>query len=227
MEALTFRNIRAGWTKAGLFPFNPEKVLSDIPQPQAESTAPIMNEVRIGYYSQVTSPKTPVTPVSVEAVASLHQLIKQDTHLLDEASKQRLQWRVQKLTSATQLSFTERALLQDHIQFLADINNEAKVRRATKSKIIGTARVMSYEDLEKARAERAAKDAKKEAANETKKAKQTGEAVGKGKRVRKGKSNGQTDAPESDTMRAQINQLQIEEYVIASEPWQAPVARMW
>ena len=101
MEALTFRNIRAGWTKAGLFPFNPEKVLSDIPQPRAESTAPIMNEVRIGYYSQVTSPKTPVTPVSVEAVASLHQLIKQDTHLLDEASKQRLQWRVQKLTSAT------------------------------------------------------------------------------------------------------------------------------
>lgn len=227
-EALTFRNIRAGWTKAGLFPFNPEKVLSGIPQPQAESTAAIMNEVRIGCHPQVTLPKTPVTPVSAEAVASLHELIKQDAHLLDEASKQRLQRRVQKLTNATQLSFAERALLQDHIQFLADINNEAKLRRATKSKIIGTARVMSYEDLEKARAERAAKDAEKEAANETKKAKQAGEAAaGKGKCGRKGKSSEQTDAPDSKTKMAQINQPQIEERVIESERWQAPVAWMW
>ena len=87
---------------------------------------------------------------------------------------------------------------------------------------------MSYEDLEKARAERTAKDAEREAANETKKAKQAGQAAaGKGKRGRKGKSSGQTDAPESDIKMAQINQPQIEEYEIASEPWQAPVARMW
>jgi len=163
--------------------------------------------------------------VSAEAVASLHNLIKQDANMLDEASKQRIQRHIQKLTNATQLSFAERALLQEHNRFLADINNEAKVRRATKSKIIGTARVMSYEDLEMARAERAAKDAEKEAANETK---QAGEAAaGKGKRSRKGKSSRQTDAPESETKMAQINQPQIEERVIASEPWQAPVARMW
>lgn len=101
--------------------------------------------------------------MSAEAVASLHNLIKQDAYMLDEASKQRLQRHVQKLTNATQLSFAERALLQEQIRFLAKINNEAKVRRATKSKIIGTARVMSYEDLVKARAERAAKEAEKEA----------------------------------------------------------------
>lgn len=88
--------------------------------------------------------------------------------------------------------------------------------------------MVSYEDLEKARAERTAKDAEKEAANETKKAKQAGEAVaGKGKRGRKGKSSGQTDAPESETKMAQINQPQIEERVTESEPWQAPVARTW
>jgi len=40
---------------------------------------------------------------------------------------------VQKLTNATQLSFAERALLQEHNRFLAKINNEAKVRRSTKS----------------------------------------------------------------------------------------------
>ena len=70
---------------------------------------------------------------------------------------------------------------------------------------------MSYEDLEKA--------PEKEAANETKKAKQAGEATaGKGKRGRNGKSSKQTDVPESETKMAQINQPQIEERVIESEP---------
>ena len=39
-QALTSRNMRAGWAKAGLFPFNPDKVLSDIPKPHTELTAP-------------------------------------------------------------------------------------------------------------------------------------------------------------------------------------------
>ncbi|RFU27160.1 hypothetical protein B7463_g9185, partial [Scytalidium lignicola] len=63
-----------------------------------------------------------------------------------------------KLTNTAQLSFAERALLQEHNRFWAKINNEAKVRR-----------VMSYDDLEKARAGRAAKEATKEAAKEAKK----------------------------------------------------------
>ena len=41
------------------------------------------------------------------------------------------------------------------------INNEAKVRRNTKKMVLETAKVMSYEDLEEARAQRAAKDAAK------------------------------------------------------------------
>ena len=56
--------------------------------------------------------------------------------MLDETSKQRLQRHVQKLTNATQLSFAERALLREHNRFLAQINNEAKVRRSTKFTII-------------------------------------------------------------------------------------------
>ena len=74
---------------------------------------------------------------------------------------------MQKLTNATQLSLTERALLQGNVRFLSEINNEAKVRRATKSKVTGTARVMSFEDVESARAGRAAKEATKKAASET------------------------------------------------------------
>ena len=160
-QALTSRNIRAGWAKAGLFPFNPDKVLGDIPKPPAELNAPKTNEV--GSRTQDQVPQTLVTPVSAEAVTSLHNLIKEDANVLNETSKQRIHRHIQKLTNATQLSFAERALLQEQNRFLAEINNEAKARRSTKSQNLGEARVMSYECLEKARAERAAKEAAKEA----------------------------------------------------------------
>jgi hypothetical protein len=120
---------------------------------------------------------------------------------------------------------------------LAEVNDEAKVRRAAKSKIIGTARVMKYEHLEKARAERAAKEAEKEAAVEAKKAKKAKKglratpsveeaATDEGKRVRKRKRSPEADASEPKAKMAQISQTQADG-VIASEPWQAPVARMW
>ena len=38
------------------------------------------------------------------------------------------------------------------------MSNEAKARRLTKSVVLGRAKVMSYEDLEEARAKRAAKE---------------------------------------------------------------------
>jgi hypothetical protein len=38
------------------------------------------------------------------------------------------------------------------------INKKAKVRRPTRSVVLGKAKVMSYEDLEEARAKRAAKE---------------------------------------------------------------------
>ncbi|OBT48116.1 hypothetical protein VE00_01033 [Pseudogymnoascus sp. WSF 3629] len=64
---------------------------------------------------------------------------------------------------------------EDRIQFLTTINDEAKVQRSTKSLVLGKAKVMSYEDLEEARAKHANKEAAKE-------------AKGKGKRGRKCKS---------------------------------------
>jgi hypothetical protein len=84
---------------------------------------------------------------------SLLNLIKQDPH--DEKSQARYQKLVQKLANAAQTSFAQQALDQDQIQFLAKMNNEAKVRRKTKSHILGNARVMSFEDIEAARAKRA------------------------------------------------------------------------
>jgi hypothetical protein len=61
-----------------------------------------------------------------------------------------LQRLIQKLTNATQTSFAERTLLQNHNQFLLTINDESKVRRSTKSVVLGKAKAMSYEDLKEA-----------------------------------------------------------------------------
>ena len=169
-KALTPRNIKAGWIKAGLFPFNPDRVLRDIQKPPAELTVPKADEVKVESCPQDEVLQTPVT---AEALTSLHSLIEQDTHALDETSKQRLQRRLQKFANAAQISFAERALLADENRLLFKQNNEAKVRRSTKSTVVGKAKVMSYEDIEDARAKRAAKE---EA------------TAGKGKRGRKRKS---------------------------------------
>ena len=93
--------------------------------------------------------QTPVTPASAEALTLLHNLIKQDAHTVNETNIQRLQRHVQKLAHAAQIYFAKRALIHDQNHFLTRMNNEAKVRRSTKSVVLGKAKVMSYEDIEK------------------------------------------------------------------------------
>jgi hypothetical protein len=85
--------------------------------------------------------------------------IQQDAHALDETSKQNLQRHLQKFVKAARTSSAKVILKDDdQIQFLITVNNEAKVRRATKSLVLGKAKVMSYEDLEEARAKRVVKE---------------------------------------------------------------------
>jgi hypothetical protein len=79
------------------------------------------------------------------------------------------------------------------------MNNEAKVRRSTRSIVLGKAKVMSFEDIEVARAVRAAKE------------------VIKGKRGRKRKSAAlEADEPEPEVARM----------IDVPVPWRAPVAKM-
>ena len=162
-KAFTPRNIRAGWSKAGLYPFNPDKVLSDVPKPLHELTAPELNLREVGSCTHEV-PHTPVTPVSAEALTSLSNVIKQVPN--DEANRQYKEKLQQKLINAARLCFAERAILQGQNEFLAEINNEGKVRRSTKSDVVGRAKVMVWEDIDKARIELAAK----KEANEIKKA---------------------------------------------------------
>jgi hypothetical protein len=142
-----------------LFPFNPDRVLRDTLKPPPKVSVPKEIIVRAQPQEEVLDiPITPVTPVTTEAVASLHEIITQDAHALNQTNKERLQQHIQKLTSAAQTSFAKRALLQDQNRFLSKMNNEAKVRRSTKSQVLGKAMVISYKDLKEARAKRIEKE---------------------------------------------------------------------
>jgi hypothetical protein len=146
--AFTSKNIKVDFAASGLVPFNPNRVLRDISKPPAKLIISKVDEVKVGPRSQDEILQTPMTPMSIEALISLQNLIiKQDAHALDEASKQSLQRHVQKLANATQMSLAKGVFQQDQIRFLITINDEIKVRRSTKSMVLGKAKVMSYEDL--------------------------------------------------------------------------------
>ncbi|KAN0111137.1 hypothetical protein V8E51_007524, partial [Hyaloscypha variabilis] len=168
-----------------------DRVLRVTPKPPAQLTIPKADEAEVGSCHQDGVLQTPVTLVSAEGLATLCNLIKQDAHTLNGTSIPRLERRVQKLANAAEAAFTERALLDaerallhDQNQMLMRMNNEAKVRRSTKSYVLGQGegKVMSFAEIEEARARRAAKDAIK----------------GKGKRGRKRKSAAlEADEPEA------------------------------
>ncbi|KAF2647276.1 DDE-domain-containing protein, partial [Lophiostoma macrostomum CBS 122681] len=112
-KAITKRNITAGWAASGLFPFNPDRVLRHTPKPPAES-AFLTETESCPQVEVLDTPVTPTTPVTIEAVTSLYNLIKDKAYTLhDKQSKQRLQQHVRKLASAAQISFAKQTLLQD------------------------------------------------------------------------------------------------------------------
>jgi hypothetical protein len=82
---------------------------------------------------------------------------------------------------------------------LTRVNNEAKVRRSTRSIVLGKAKVMSFEDIEVARAARAAKEVIK----------------GKAKRGRKRKST----ALEAEESEADEPEPEVAQMIDAPVPW--------
>jgi len=127
-KAFTKRDITAAWAATGLVPFNPDRVLRATPKPRLNQLFREADEIKVGSYKQDELSQTPVTLVSAEALASLHNIIKQDALTLNKTSIPRLQKHIQKLANAAQISFAQRALLDDQNQLLTRMNNEAKVR---------------------------------------------------------------------------------------------------
>jgi len=158
-QAFTKRNIIAGWSKCGLYPLNPDRVLKDLPKPVSEphrATAdPAMHGTPMAVSGAPVMPATPVTPVSAEALMSLQNyIVKHDAQSLDAWGKTNLQRHLQKLNKAAQTFLAKNSLQQEQIQFLLKTNNEARTRRSTQSLMLGKAPVVSYEDLVAGRAER-------------------------------------------------------------------------
>lgn len=225
-RVLTKRNIVAGWAATGLFPFSPERVLRNTPKPPVDLVVSTANDVveTSSQHDLPLTPVTPVTPVTAEGFTALHDLIKRDVCAPDDVSRQRLERRVQKLVSAAKVSVAKQSLLQDHNRLLYNINNEAKVRRTTRSLVLqdgkGEGKVMRWEDLEKARADRAARDrATKE--------------KGTGKRGRKRKTlarEGEDEAMPPDTeadLSRPKHKASKKSRVSEPAPWRAPVAVMY
>lgn len=236
-KAMTKKNILAGWAKAGLFPFNPARVLRDLTKPGAPPTVGNPCEDR-DVRDEIV--QTPVTPVSTEALTGLLNQIKHSSCDGNERSKARHNRLVQKLANAAQRSFARQALDQNYIGILKAANNEAKTRRKTKSDILqkvdkdGNGRVVSYEYLEMVRADRARKKAAKEAKEAQSKGKRgrpkaateadQGQA-GAGRRSRKRK----TTVPEAhspDNAEQDVSEIQTPVDPML-ESWRAPEARMW
>jgi hypothetical protein len=200
--AFTPRNIRAGWAKSGLIPFNPDRVLSETPKPPEPSI--LKQEVTV--ISRLKD--VPHTPVTSEALTSLRSLIEQDVDVLGEPSK----YRVRKLANAAQKWVAECAILLDENKLLFEQNNESNVRKSTRSTVVGKAKVMSWDELEKAKAARAAKeqaaaDKKQRGQKPKDPAPEAGETtVGKGKRGR-GRKSCASDADTTRSAKANVTRV--------------------
>ena len=100
-----------GFAICGLFLFNPDRVLRDIPKPLAELAILRVDKIKVGSCWQDIVLQTPITPVLAEALMLLQNLIiQQDAYTLDKISKQNLQRHLQKFVKATQTSFAKGVL---------------------------------------------------------------------------------------------------------------------
>jgi hypothetical protein len=73
-EAFTRRNILSGWSKSGLQPFNPEKVLRHV-QKQPEDIADLQRDAGISV-ARPSSDEPPVMPVTFDGICFLRKELR-------------------------------------------------------------------------------------------------------------------------------------------------------
>ena len=151
--AFTERNIRSSWSKAGLFPFNPDRVLRGMQPATAPSNG---NNVAADQMPKVSGQilRTPTTTASFNKVC-----LELENNLGAHDDESRLY--LQKIAHAAEKAFSDRALLFDENKLLFEQNNEKSMRDSTKRTIVGRAKVMSYNDLVEAQRKRNEKEAGK------------------------------------------------------------------
>jgi hypothetical protein len=182
-KAMNSQNIISGWSKTGLRPFNPERVLKEVQKPQeVKYCSPLIIDFKGD--DILHHLKTPETPKTFENLVSLRKnveisLTRQD--VVDTHTKLSIQ-----KGDAAENAFAERAILLDENLLLFEQNNEKTTRTSMKATVVGTAKVLSYEDIVEAQQKRDMKDAETVAVRGRRISKRSGSAPSKviGKRTR-------------------------------------------
>ncbi|GAB7336822.1 hypothetical protein MBLNU13_g11328t1 [Cladosporium sp. NU13] len=155
--AMTARNVRSAWSKAGLVPLNPQRVLRTLEAPHLQpepllalTSAPPDSE------NMHNPPMTLKTPTSANGLARMRDTIDE---VLRAMSDDNSKLHVQKLYNAAEQSLANCALLTDENKFLVEQNCEKKARQAVRATIPGPAKIMTYEDIVHARQAQEEKEA--------------------------------------------------------------------
>lgn len=138
--AFTCHNVKSGGRKAGLYPFNPDLVLRDIQTPRSEFN--ICPNLTSQPHPQPSTDLL-LTLVITESLTSLSQSIEQEGCMLNETG----QYQFRKLANVAEKAFADHALFLDENRLLFEQNNEKTTRMFVKATVIGTAKVMSYEEI--------------------------------------------------------------------------------
>lgn len=143
--AMTPRNIRSGWSKAGLFPLNPDRVLGSLDPP---SLPPGPYHPGLTTAPDPSIPDTPLkTPTSAKGLDGMRGTIDE---MLNTMDNNEYKLHLQKIVNAAEQSFANYALLADENNFLFAQNKEKQIRQAVRATIPRPAKIMSYEDIVRA-----------------------------------------------------------------------------
>ena len=154
-KAFTPRNVLSGWSKTGLLPLNPDKVLKDILKLEPPVTLDAEVEHNTCSIVQLDQLETPMTSKSLLALCKKIDRTIAQGERLDRSSI----LQIQKLANAAENAFADRAILLDENLLLFEQNNERNTRKSIKATAVGSAKVMSYEDIVEAQRQRDIKDA--------------------------------------------------------------------
>lgn len=141
--AFTPENIKSAWRKAGLFPFDPDRVLRGMRHPSTGMlTVPSASAARSAPVSSLVE-DIPLTPTTSEALTWMRMKVEQDLASAGTSSTQRLQ----KIIKGFQSTLAHCAVLSAENQWLMEQNNEKTSRASVRSTVVGGPKVMTYDDI--------------------------------------------------------------------------------
>lgn len=132
--------IDAAWSRTGLYPFNPDKVLEEFQKPPSGRFLPA---IRIEESGPLLIKDMIQTPTTLQDLAFLCLKIEQAGESLEGASKICLE----KLTHVAEKALAASALLLDQNEQLHQQNDEKKRQQSARSTVVGNAKILSYEAI--------------------------------------------------------------------------------